>query len=212
MYNPERYVAKNSNQDIIEFVQKFPFATVISVSDGESSVSHLPLVINQNNQQLQLIGHMAKMNPQRKTFKNSQITAIFHGPHTYITPMWYAENDVPTWNYSVAHLSGAVELIESESGIIDCLKILTEQAEISYPSGWDFFIPHDLTGEILTKAIVGFKINIEKIEFKKKLSQNKTVADRIGIMAGLGKRMDEQSQLVLNDMRKMYSDDGQKKI
>ncbi len=205
MYNPERYAAKNSNQDIIEFVQKFPFATVISVSDGESSVSHLPLVINQNHENLQLIGHMAKMNPQWKTFKNSRITVIFHGAHTYITPKWYAENDVPTWNYSVAHLSGTVELIESESGIIDCLKILTAQTEISYPSGWDFFIPDDLTGEVLTKAIIGFKINVEKIEFKKKLSQNKTPADRIGIMAGLEKRTDEQSQLVLNDMKKIYS-------
>lgn len=210
MYNPERYVAKNSNENIIEFVQKFPFATVNSVYGGESSISHLPLVINQNHEKLQLIGHMAKMNPQWKTFKSSQVTAIFHGPHTYITPMWYAENDVPTWNYSVAHLIGTAELIESESGIIECLKDLSTQTEMAYPSGWDFFIPDDLSGDVLTKAIIGFKINIEKIEFKKKLSQNKTDADRIGIMAGLKMRTDEQSRWVLNDMKKIYSNDGQK--
>lgn len=210
-YNPPRYQIDNQSQ-AIEFMQKNSFATVISVFKDEPYISQVPLVVKSQDQHLFLIGHLAKQNPHSKVISQSQATVIFHGSHTYITPSWYAENDVPTWNYSTVQLRGEVELIENAEGIIECLKILTADVETKYPSGWDFFIPEDLQGAVIEKSIIGFKINISELSFKQKLSQNRSDLDRSGILKGLAERSDEQSLLVLDDMKKLYNEDGSLKL
>lgn len=145
------------------------------------------------------------------SFASTQATVIFHGPHTYITPKWYTENDVPTWNYSVVHVTGGVELIEDHDGIVECLKELTAHVERRWPSGWELFIPDDLSGDILPKSIVGFRIKVDEINFKKKLSQNRTPADRAGVLKGLEARGDDNSRWVLGEMKKLYSSTGESK-
>lgn len=104
-----------------------------------------------------------------------------------------------------------LELIESYDGIVQCLKELRAHAEKHWPSGWEFFIPDDLAGDVLIKSIVGFRIKIEEINFKKKLSQNRSSADRAGILSGLETRNDEASRLVRNDMFRLYKSDGEMK-
>lgn len=95
---------------------------MISVFKDEPFISHVPLVIQCVEQDLFLIGHFAKKNPHTKVLNLSKATVIFHGAHSYITPLWYAENDIPTWNYSAFHAIGDVELIENNEGLIECLK------------------------------------------------------------------------------------------
>lgn len=114
---------------------KNPFATVITVQDNQPSISHLPLTPKKNGNELELIGHMAKANPQWKYLENNLVTCIFHGAHTYITPVWYTKDDVPTWNYSTVHAKGNATLIETEPELILCLKELTDHAEKYQPSG-----------------------------------------------------------------------------
>lgn len=210
MYNPQRYRAEDSTE-AFELMDKNPFATVISISDNKPFVSHLPLTPKKQGDQIELIGHLAKANPHWKLFSTAHTTAIFQGPHTYITPRWYAKNDVPTWNYSTVHATGSIQLIEDYDGIVDCLKELTAHVERHWPSGWDFFIPDDLTGDVLTKSIVGFKIIVDSINFKKKLSQNRTPADRAGVLKGLEGRQDDASQRVLADMMRLYSKSDESK-
>ena len=130
---------------------------------------------------------------------------------TIESPEWYTDGDVPTWNYSIVHLTGQVQLIESVDGITDCLKLLTKQTEVLWPSGWNFYVPEDLAGDVLSKSIVGFKITADDFNFKKKMSQNRTAADRVGILKGLHGREDEQSHLVRKIMSDMYSANGEKK-
>lgn len=210
MYNPQKFKIENG-QDAFKLMDQNPFATVITVVGGNPVISHLPLTPMKSGDQIELIGHLARANPQWKTFVNSEVTVLFQGSHTYITPKWYAENDVPTWNYSTVHVTGKIELIESYEGIVSCLKELTVQVEKHWPSGWNFFIPEDLTGEILSKSIVGFKIKVDKINFKKKLSQNRSPADRVGVIRGLESRDDDNSRGVLADMLKLYSAEGESK-
>ncbi len=210
MYNPQRFKSGDTNE-AFDLMDQNPFATVITVVDGKPFVSHLPLTPKKVEDKIELIGHLARANPHWKSFANSQATVIFHGPHTYITPKWYAENDVPTWNYSTAHVTGKIELIESHDGIVGCLKELTSHVERHWPSGWEFFIPDDLTGDILPKSIVGFRIKVDEINFKKKLSQNRTSADRAGVLKGLETRGDDNSRSVLSEMKKLYSSTGESK-
>ena len=183
MYNPQAFKSADS-KEAFDLMDQNPFATLISVVEDKPLVSHLPLTPKRIGDRIDLIGHLARANPHWKSFSKAQVTAIFHGPHTYITPQWYAEkNNVPTWNYLTLHVTGKIELIEDYEGIVECLKELTAHVERHWPSGWDFLIPDDLTRDILPKSIVGFKITVDNINFKKKLSQNKTPADRAGGLA-----------------------------
>lgn len=210
MYNPQRFKTENVS-DAFDLMDRNPFATVISFCENKPFISHLPLTPNRQGDQLQLIGHLAKANLHWKMLSAAPTTVIFHGPQTYITPQWYKENDVPTWNYSTVHATGPVTLIEDYEGIVDCLKTLTAHVERHWPSGWDFYIPDDLAGEVLGKSIVGFKMNVDAINFKKKLSQNRSPADRSGILQGLEGRSDDASHQVLADMRRLYSSNGELK-
>jgi len=209
MYNPQSFKSEDA-QEVFELIDHHPFATVITVVDGKPFVSHLPITPKKIGDKIELIGHLARANPHWRSFANSQATVLFHGPHTYITPKWYEENDVPTWNYSAVHVIGQVELIESTEGIVECLKELTAHVERYWMSGWEFFIPDDLTG-VLSKSIVGFRIKADEINFKKKLSQNRSPADRAGVLKGLETRSDDNSRSVLAEMRKLYSLNGELK-
>lgn len=208
MYNPQKYKSVD-HDEAFDLMDRYPFATLITVSEGRPFVSHLPLTPKKVGDRVELIGHLARANPHWKLFMGSEVTAIFHGAHTYITPQWYAENDVPTWNYSTAHAKGSIELIEDEEGILGCLRELTTHVERHWASGWEFFVPEDLSGEILPRSILGFKIKVSEIAYKKKLSQNRTTADRAGVLKGLATRIDENSRLVLEEMSKLYTVEGE---
>jgi len=210
VYNPQRYKVTDTDE-VFELMDRYPFATIITVTDGKPFVSHLPLTPKKVGDKIELIGHLARANPHWKSFAGTLATVIFQGPHTYITPKWYAENDVPTWNYSTVHVTGAVDLIESYEGILECIKELTAHVERHWPSGWEFFVPDDLVGEVLPKNIVGFRITVDEVNFKRKLSQNRTPVDRVGVLRGLEARTDDNSRAVLADMLAIYLPNGELK-
>lgn len=191
-------------ESVFNLMDQNLFATVINVVEGRPFISHLPLTPKRVGDNLVLLGHLARANPHWKFLANSLTTVIFHGPHTYITPQWYAENDVPTWNYLTLHLVGKIVLIVDYDGIIECLQEQTAHLERHWPSGWEFFIPDDLTGENLPKNIVGLSMKVDEITFKRKLGQTRSAADRAGIMKGLQARGDDNSLAVFNEMKKLF--------
>lgn len=210
MYNPPRYQVQD-DQAALDLMDRNPFATLISVFEGEPVVTHAPLTPKRVAGGFELIGHIAKANPHWKTFAHSRLTAIFQGAHGYVTPVWYAKNNVPTWNYSVVHASGPVELIEDEAGILKCLEELTAHAERHWPSGWRFFVPENLQGPHLEKAIVGFRVKVESLNFKRKLHQAASPADRAGVLRGLQERGDAGSLALLADMWELYDESGERR-
>ena len=201
MYNPAKFKSQDFDH-AYNLMHKNPFAVLITVVDGKPLVSQLPITVKKNGDQLELVGHLARANPHSRALADHQATVIFQGAHTYITPVWYAQNDVPTWNYLTVHVTGHVDLIQDYEGIIVCLKDLAAQVEQYWPSGWEFFIPEDLSTGELEKNIVGFRIKVEEISFKKKLSQNRSAKDFSGILSGLAERTDENSLAILNEMKK----------
>ena len=181
-----------------------PLATVISVDpDGSPYVSHLPLIVEHKGDGIVCIGHLARANPHWRLLGGRRATAIFHGPNAYITPSWYAQNSVPTWNYAVVHVQGVVTLIEDRAGIVRCLEALTATVEKG-PDAWQFWIPEDLRNT-LESAIVGFQLSVETIQSKFKLSQNRSEADRAAVLRGLAEREDAASQSLRAFMQRYYA-------
>ncbi len=207
MYNPPRY-ASHDPGEALRLMEQNPFATVITVSEQKPFISHLPVAAKMLDGRIELMGHLARTNPHWRLFANNPTTIVFHGPHAYITPKWYAQNDVPTWNYLAVHAEGEVDLIEGREDLLDCLRGLATHLEERWPSGWELFIPEDLSGDQLQKGIVGFKMKVESFNFKKKLHQGSREENRAGVLRGLGTRTDDQSRALLEEMLKMYARDG----
>lgn len=205
MYAP-KYFNETNKEKLIEIIDAYPFATVMSYDESkEPFFSHLPLLLEKKNEGFTLLGHMAKRNPQWRHFaKNPQAKIIFHGPHAYITPRWYRSGrDVPTWNYVAVHMTGQVRLIHDFEDLVTLLKSLTGKFEAGSVSPWEFELPDDLLSpEALSSAIVGFEVEIEKIDAKFKLSQNRSAADKEGMIEGLSQRHDDASRALSELMKR----------
>jgi transcriptional regulator len=204
LYNPSRF--ENRDRELsLALLNNYPFATIISQTDDGPLVSHLPLIAEESDTGLVFFGHLARANPHWRMLDGKSVYVIFNGPHTYITPKWYAKNDVPTWNYAVVHAKGLSSLIEDARGIIHCLKQLTQHVKPTSAGGddpWEFWIPDDLAEPgVLEKSIVGFSIKVESLQAKFKRSQNRSEPDRAGVARGLATRTDDMSKEILALMK-----------
>ncbi|WP_026584221.1 FMN-binding negative transcriptional regulator [Bacillus sp. J33] len=169
MYIPSHFKVTDETM-AYDIMKEYSFATLFSQHNGMPFATHLPLILNKEN--TYLYGHFARPNPQWKDIKNQTVLAIFHGPHCYISPSWYETNKaVPTWNYVTVHVYGEVELIEDESE----LKGSLHEMVLKYEAPDSSYRLQDVDAEFLAgmnKGVQGFKIKINKIEGKAKLSQN----------------------------------------
>jgi transcriptional regulator len=183
MYLPKHFNEEDSKR-VFKLLHDYPFATLIS---GEL-ITHLPLIFDEAEGKI--LGHVARANPH---WKEKRATAVFHGPHTYVTPLWYEQNDVPTWNYAVVHVRGTLKPIDDFRRTIAVLKRLSEK----FDDQWRFVLPDDLkSDEELLGAIVAFELTDLEFESKFKLSQNRSEGDRRGIANGLAGRTDEMSRAI----------------
>lgn len=169
MYIPEHFTMKEGT-DAYDVIQENSFATLFSIHNGIPFATHLPLLLNQ--EKTYLYGHFARSNPQWRDIQNQTVLTVFHGPHCYISPSWYETNKaVPTWNYVTVHVYGEVELIENEQELMDSLHDLVGKYEAPDSS----YNLHELDAEFLlsmSKGIQGFRIKIDRMEGKAKISQN----------------------------------------
>lgn len=195
MYSPEKFEVRDP-EVLFPAMEKHPFATVTTVTDGAPFVNHLPITPTKSlDGRIRLLGHMSRRNPQwQHILAGSKVVIAFHGPHTFINPSWYKKHDVPTWNYIAIHSSGDAKVIEDLDGLLQILEKTTEHMIRTSKEKWDFAIPEDLQGQNLTRAIVGFEMFPSQLIGKFKLGQNRSVADRQGVIEGLQKRTDENSR------------------
>ena len=192
LYIPEHFSAPESDA-IVELIHAHPFATLISVVEGAPLVSHLPLVADENGL---LLGHLARANPHAAALvEGAHATAIFHGPHAYVSPTWYEKPSVPTWNYAVVHVSGKVMPLADEEIAQALLDGMIGTFDHPEPAEGTPHLGRKARAKLLG-AIHCFALEIENIEAKFKLSQNKSLADRQRVIAALGRQDDENAQAV----------------
>ncbi|MDU5818182.1 MAG: FMN-binding negative transcriptional regulator, partial [Staphylococcus sp.] len=138
MYIPKHYQMKNDN-NIKKFMEEHNFVTIVTVDDHIPIATHVPVMIEYNEDTMYLSGHFAKGNPQWKTIQdNSNILVIFSGPHSYISSSWYEEEDVPTWDYQSVHAYGTGVLL-NEAELTYALKSMLNKYEAHRENGatWD---------------------------------------------------------------------------
>lgn len=191
IYVPEHF-AEHDLTRLHALVRAHNFATLVSAHQGEIRVSHLPFLLDAEGRMLR--AHMARANPQWRTFSpEHEVLVIFHGPHHYVSPAWYASHpSVPTWNYAVVHAQGRPKLIEDRERLTALVRQLVTRHEAASPEPWKMDLPADYQDKMLS-GIVGFEIEITRLEGKFKLSQNRPGGDR---------------PLVIEELERLGSDDA----
>ncbi|ALX48623.1 FMN-binding negative transcriptional regulator [Lentibacillus amyloliquefaciens] len=177
MYIPKHFEIKDE-EVIYDIIEENSFATLFSQHQGHPYATHLPLILDKDKRYL--YGHFAKPNKQWKDIEEQEVLAVFQGPHCYISSSWYeTDKAVPTWNYVSAHVYGKVDIIDGEEMMDSLHQMVLKYEDPNSSYQWDQLDAHFLEGQ--AKGIVGFKIKIDKIEGKAKLSQNHS-AERLKLV------------------------------
>ncbi len=169
------------------FMERHSFATLVSHDGTEPFASHVPLLLDRDaGPNGRLIGHVARANPQWKHAGGQRVLAIFSGPHAYVSPTWYAaQNVVPTWNYVAVHAYGVLRLIDDREGVREIVRRTVAVYEANMPRPWSVDAPEASFIDKLLAAIVGFEIDVDRIEGKWKLNQNHDVDRRRRVVEAL---------------------------
>jgi transcriptional regulator len=195
MYIPKAFHL-GDQQILHEFIDSSSFATLVSTVDGKPFATHLPLLLERaRSAHGTLLGHVARANPQWHAFDGKQeALAIFQGPHAYVSPSWYATSPaVPTWNYTAVHAYGVPQVIDDERAFSDLLDRLIAFYEAGMPRPWPGVLPADFRANLM-RGIVGFAMDIARIEGKFKLSQNRSHEDQRRVVEHLEMSADPMAQ------------------
>jgi transcriptional regulator len=186
MYVPSHF-RMAGDQAPYNFMAAHAFATLVSVHEGEPFATHLPFIVEAGR----LRAHMARGNPQWKSFGTAEVMVVFTGPHAYISPSWYeATESVPTWNYTAVHAYGVPQILDDPAQVRAMLQTLVAQNERGFSSPWTMESATDSYLSGMMKGIVAFDIPIARLDAKEKLSQNRPEADRIRVAAQLARSDD----------------------
>ena len=179
MYVPKHF-EQTDQRALWDFIDAHAFGTLLTVADGRPFASHLPFLPDRAAGVLHC--HVARANPQWQHLASSPLAlAIFAGPHGYVSPTWYAEaGGVPTWNYAVVHVHGAATVVDDLEHKRRHVEALAARYERGRDAPWAPQYDARRLG-----GIVGINIRVDRLEGKFKLSQNRSAADRAGVVAQL---------------------------
>lgn len=165
-------------------MQRYSFATIVSVKDGVPVATHLPFLVKKFNDKIVLQAHFAKANPQSADIIGNTAMVIFTEPHAYISTKNYEkEQNVPTWNYLAVHAYGKCTLLDGEENKAALLKDMIQYYEQDYLKQWDS-LPDDYKQKMM-KGIVAFEMVVDDLQAKAKLSQNRTEKEQENIINSL---------------------------
>ncbi|HTR85320.1 MAG TPA: FMN-binding negative transcriptional regulator [Reyranella sp.] len=205
MYIPEHFKATEATGR--EIMKAHGWALLVTADgDGAPFCTHLALVWEDDGTPHgSLLGHIARANQHWRLFASKAPSlAIFWGPHAYVSPTWYTPGPkVPTWNYVTVHAYGRPEILEATP---QALMVLTKLAAIYEGSGADAWglgrLPPGNAAE-QTKHIVCFRMKLDRIESKTKLSQNRELEDRHRVIAKLEAAESDDAQATAAWMKKV---------
>lgn len=185
MYTPNQFRFDNE-QEKIAFMNRYSFATMVTIKDHLPIATQLPFVINDDAGRIVLSSHFALANEQAKYIEANTSLIIFAEPHAYISPAHYDKQEsVPTWDYIAVHAYGKAKILEEENAKIKVLEQMIHFYDQNYLEQWMGLSDRFKTG--MLKGIAAFELEVTDLQGQKKLSQNKTAVERERITTHLEK-------------------------
>lgn len=184
-----------------DFIERHSFGILVTPENGTAVASHLPFLLDrQAAPNGTLVSHIARANPQWRQGDVAEALVIFPGPHAYISPTWYeADKVVPTWNYIAVHAYGRLTWIEEAEPLRTILEATVATYERSQPVPWKFEASDEFYGKLM-KQIVGFQIEIARLEGKWKLNQNHPSERREKVVRSLRALKSENANAIADAM------------
>ncbi len=183
MYIPPAF-KMDDEAEMRSLMRSYDFALLLVPGIDDLAATHLPLKLADERQAL--VGHVARANPMTKAIEEGrQAVAVFTGPHAYVSPTWYSDptDNVPTWNYIAIHAFGRLVPLTGE----DAERSLSSQIA-DFEEKWRITDIEEKKRAKLEAAIQPFELEIERLEGKAKLSQNKPVGERLRVADALNER------------------------
>jgi transcriptional regulator len=161
----------------LALLERYPFGTLSTVTAGRIRQSAIPFLLEPDAPEL--LGHLARENPHWQELTGcSDLLVTCLGPHGYISPNWYHNHDlVPTWNYVAIEVRGRASLLETRSARLALVDRMSERFERQLPQPWRTDKLQPRRRDAMLDAIVAFRIDIESIDAKAKLGQNREPVD-----------------------------------
>lgn len=186
MFVPDSF-AKSDLKLLHDFMEQHSFATLVSSHQNEPVATHLPLLLDRDaGSRGRLIGHVARANSQWQSAAGQRVLIMFHGPYAYISPSWYgARNVVPTWNYATVHAYGELRLIEDHERLHAMVARTVAVHEGTRREPWRLESVEPGFVEGLLAGIVGFEVELDRLEGKWKLNQHHPPARQQQVIRGL---------------------------
>ena len=207
MYTPS-FNTFTDGQEIVAFMRRYSFATIVTQVDGLPVATHLPFLVKEEKDKIILQAHFAKANPQWKEIEGNTSLIIFTEPHAYISPSNYEKvENVPTWNYIAVHAYGKAHILEGVEQKTELLKHTINAFESAYLQQWEE-LPEQYRLKMMN-GIVAFEIDVADLQAKKKLSQNRSELERENIILTLSQSTDTNEREIAAYMIKLP--DGQTK-
>lgn len=191
MYTPPAF-RLDDRAEIHAMMRACRLATLVTATAEGLLATPLPLILAPEEGEFGVLhGHLARANPQWKAAAIGEAMVLFNGPDAYVTPSWYQTKRetgkvVPTWNYQAVHAYGPAEFFDDPERLLDAVTRLTNLHEGTRAQPWavDDAPPDFVKAQL--RGIVGLRIPITRLEGKRKMSQNRPLADRRGVAEGLG--------------------------
>jgi transcriptional regulator len=200
MYSPS-YNQLDDRAELVAFLRANNFAVLVSGTGGELHASHLPVLVEERGEKLVLVIHMAKANPQWQQFFDEDVIVVFSGPHAYVSPRWYEQQErVPTWNYAAVHAYGKVRVVDERNAKHAAQSALVQSHDPAWLPGFKGLSSGYM--DDMLNAIVNFEVEVTRLETRWKLSQNRGRREMERIAAQLEKSVDSTERALAALTRK----------
>jgi len=204
MYSPP-YNRVEDRAELVGFMRANSFAVLVTGTGGALHASHLPVRVLETEQKIVLDLHMAKNNPQWKEFFDDEVMVVFAGPHAYVSPRWYEDQErVPTWNYAAIHAYGIPVVVSEASKKYESQRRLVAEMDPQWLPKFDALSRKYI--DMMLDGIVNFEIPVTRLETRWKLSQNRGRREMELIAAQLEKSGDSSARSLATLTRKHLTD------
>ena len=191
MYLPKHFDERDPER-LRSFMQRYPLGALVTATESGLDANHIPFVFADTGSAAgTLLGHIARANPLwREGLRDAAALVIFQGPNSFISPSWYPSKReharvVPTWNYAVVHVHGVLRFVDDPAWVRSHVEALTREHERKRDPAWTVTdAPPDFV-EKMVAAVVGIENSITRLVGKWKVSQTRSISDRVGVVEAL---------------------------
>jgi transcriptional regulator len=194
-------------EEVKRLIRENPWATIVSHTSHGIVASHYPVVLEEDEEGISFVSHVGRPDERAHELGEREVLVIVQGPHGYISPSWYENEDfVPTWNHVTAHLYGTPEILSDDENF-RVLGELVDHFEQHLPQPVSLNIDENAARHIAT-GTVGIRVRVTRFDARLKLSQGKhpDVVDRI--ITALEGEGPYASQPLAAEMRKAHGNDS----